>query len=584
MALDGIFLSKVKDELLMKAVGLKVDKVQMPTKDEVVLNLRSRQGAYRLLICVRADSARVHFTSHAIDNPPVPPMFCMLMRKRLTGAVITDIRQSELDRILFIDFDATNEIGDRVKLTLVTEIMGKYSNMILLSEDGKIIDSMKRVDISTSSVRQILPGLVYEPAPKQDKLCLETADVNAVFDRILSYPGKLLSSAVLSSVQGISPIIAREIAFRCTGDDTAVGSLNETEKKKLSDSLEKIKNGLHKEPNVWMLLSEDGKKPKDMSFLPVCQYGDTLGVKEYDSPSTLLDDFYFERDRINRINHRGHELIKLLKNLIERTARKLNLQKQEYEKCGEKDTLKLYAELITANAYALKKGSVFYDVPNYYDNMNTVRISVNPALTPTENANKYYKDYRKAKTAEGMLEKLIKEGEDELVYLESVLDELSRADTDSEISSVRLELCEGGYLKNKSGKKQKPPKSLPPYEFMSTDGYRILVGRNNIQNDRLSMKTANNNDMWLHTQSFPGSHVIIENQGGEVSDLSIEQAAVIAAYYSKARESTLVPVDYTKVRNLKKPVGAKPGKVIYHVYYTIIVNPDEKLVENLKVK
>ncbi|MCM1363561.1 MAG: NFACT family protein [Faecalibacterium sp.] len=583
MALDGIFLSKVKDELIEKAVGLRVDKVQQPSRDEIVLNLRGRQGTYRLLICVRADSPRVHFTSHSIENPPVPPMFCMLLRKHLTGALIMNIRQQELDRIIFIDFSASNEIGDRVNLTLCIEIMGKYSNLILVNQDGKVIDSAKRVDLTTSSVRQILPGIEYKLPPKQDKICLENGSITDIISEVMSQKDKYLSSALMSAIQGISPIISREIAYSCCSDDIFVRDITVLQIQALTDMLKKIKNELHAGTLSYMVCTPQGK-PKELSFINISQYGGSMLVKEYDSVSALLDEFYFERDRINRISLRGHELIKLLNNLIDRTTRKVNIQREELKKCEHKDDLKLFGELITSNLHILKKGSAFYEVPNYYDNMNIIRIACNPALTPTENANKYYKEYRKAKTAEVMLKKLIVEGENEITYLESVLDELSRADTDSELSAIRQELVLGGYVKNKGGKKQKIPKELPPIEYMSSDGYRILVGRNNVQNDRLSMKTANNNDMWLHTQGFPGSHVIIENQGGEVSDISIEEAAVIAAVCSKAKDSSLVPVDYTKVKFLKKPVGAKPGKVIYHEYYTIITNPDKEFAEKLRVK
>ncbi|MCM1544035.1 MAG: NFACT family protein [Ruminococcus sp.] len=583
MALDGIFLSKVRDELCEKAVGLRVDKVQQPSRDEVVLNLRGKSGAYRLLICVRADSPRVHFTAHSIENPPVPPMFCMLLRKYLTGALITDVRQQELDRILFIDFSASNEIGDRVNLTLCVEIMGKYSNLILINQDGMVVDSAKRVDITTSSVRQILPGIEYKLPPKQDKLCLENHEADEIIGKIKVQKDKYLSSAIMSTLQGVSPIISRELAYKACFDDVFVREMTALQFEALKAQVEKIKAELHHNGNVYMVCHPDGK-PKELSFISISQYDVSMPVKEYDSVSALLDEFYYERDRINRINLRGHELIKLLNNLLDRTARKVSIQAEELKKCGQKDDLKLYGELITSNLHLLQKGSAFYDVPNYYDNMNTVRIACNPALTPTENANKYYKEYRKAKTAEGMLQKLIVEGENEIAYFESVLDALSRADTDSELSAIRQELTLGGYVKHKGGKKQKAPKELPPIEYMSSDGYRILVGRNNVQNDKLSMKTANNNDMWLHTQGFPGSHVIIENKGGEVSDQSIEEAAAIAAVYSKAKDSSLVPVDYTKVRFLKKPVGAKPGKVIYHEYYTIITKPDKELAEKLKVK
>ncbi len=582
MALDGIFLSKVKNEIADRAVGLRVDRVNQPTRDEIVLSMRGKSGNCKLLFCVRADSARVHFTAHNIDNPPTPPMFCMLMRKYLTSASLKAVRQHESDRILFFDFDATNEIGDRIELTLCIEIMGKYSNLILLSGE-KIIDSIKRVDITTSSVRQILPGLTYKLPPAQGKISLESESIDTIAERILTYGEKSFSGAVMAAMQGVSPVVAREIAHRVCFDDPMVSLLGGNEVTALKNELTFIKEYLHDYSEVFMVCEPTGK-PKDLSHYCIRQYGDTLITKKYESCSALLDDFYYERDRINRINHRGHELIKLLNNMLERTARKLAIQREELLRCADKEQLKLYGELILANLYRLEKGATYYEVENYYDNCALVRIPANPALNPTENQMRYYKEYRKAQTAEKMLAELITKGEEELVYLESVLDELSRADTDSEISAIRLELSDGGYIKNIKGRKQKPPKELPPYEFMSEDGFRILVGRNNVQNDKLSMKTAAKADMWLHTQKIPGSHVIIVSDGKEISDLSIEQAAMIAAYFSKAKDSSLVPVDYTPVKALKKPVGAKAGMVIYHEYYTIIVKPDKDSVEKLRVK
>ncbi len=582
MALDGIFLSKIKDELTEKAVGLRVDRVNQPTKDEIILNLRGKGCNYRLLFCVRADSTRIHFTSHPIDNPLVPPMFCMLMRKHLTGALIKGIRQQELDRILFIDFDATNEIGDRIELSLCIEIMGKYSNLILINE-GRVVDAIKRVDITTSSVRQILPGIEYKLPPSQGKLNIEKEETDYLIEKILEQKDKLLSSAILNVIQGVSPIVSREIAYRVTFNDAVVSLLTNEQIEILKSVLRFVKDNLHLSGQFYILIEENGK-PKDLSHYDIKQYSGKLKVKVYDSCSELLDDFYYERDRINRINHRGHELLKLINNLIERTARKLAVQNEELKKCREKETLQLYGELILANLYRLSKGVSYYEVENYYDDCKVIRIPCDPALSPTENQKKYYKDYRKAQTAEKMLEKLIEDGKNEIIYLESVLDELSRADTDSEISLIRQELALGGYIKNIKSKKQKPPKELPPLEFRSSDGYRILVGRNNAQNEKLSLKTALKNDMWLHTQKIPGSHVIIFGDGREISDESIEEAAIIAAYYSKARNSSLVPVDYTRVKALKKPNGSKTGMVIYHEYYTIIVNPDKDQIEKLKVK
>ena len=582
MALDGIFLCKLTEELKNTITGLRVDKVNQPTKDEIVLSLRGKGCAYSLLFCVRADSPRFHLTAHKISNPPTPPMFCMLLRKYLTGAMIKDIRQQGMDRIIFIDFDATNEIGDKIELTVCMEIMGKHSNLILLSS-GKVIDSIKRIDFSTSSVRQILPGIEYRLPPQQDKLNLGAENVSDVVNRILSYENKMLSSAVLMSVEGMSPIVSREIAHKVSFGDEQVSELGDIQIEMLGDELLKMKDSLYNTDEFFMLLTSDGK-PKDLSHCNIKQYDDTFTVRKYSSACELLDDFYFERDRMNRINHRGHELIKLLTNLLERTMRKLNIQKEELKKCADREQLKLYGELIVANLYQLQKGTSFYEVQNYYDNCNMIKIPCDPALSPTENQKKYYKEYRKAQTAEQMLTKLIAEGEQELIYLESVLDEISRADTDSEISAIRMELSDGGYIKNTKGKKQKQPKELPPIEFCTSDGFRVLVGRNNVQNDKLSLKTAMKSDMWLHTQKVPGSHVIIFGDGREISDEAIEDAAMIAAYHSKARESTIVTVDYTRVKALKKPNGAKAGMVIYNEYYSINVSPDKEAVERMRVK
>ena len=582
MALDGIFLRKVRNELRSEGIGLRVDRVNQPTKDEIVLNLRGKNYNKKLLICVRADSARIHFTEHNIDNPSVPPMFCMFLRKHLQGALIKDIRQIETDRVLFLDFDATNEVGDKVELTLCVEIMGKHSNLILVS-GNTILDSIKRIDMSTSSYRQVLPGLEYKLPPAQNKLSVADADAYDIVEKILQLKDKYLSTAIISVVQGVSPVISREIAAKTALEDVFVREMNTLMIEALKAQIDSIKAKLDTKDKVYMLTDTDGK-PKDIAHCNITQYGGSLLVKEYPTCSELLDNFYYERDRINRINHRGHELIRLLNNLIERTVRKISLQKSELENCKNKETLKLYGELIVANLYRLEKGRDFYEVENYYDNCKLIRIPCNPALSPQENQKKYYKDYRKAQVAEKMLVELIADGENEIAYLESVLDELSRADTDNEISAIRLELSQGGYIKNTKGKKQKPPKELPPHEFVSDDGFRILVGRNNVQNDRLSLKTAMKTDMWLHTQKTPGSHVIICGDGREISDLSIEQAAAIAATYSKAADSSLVPVDYTRVKQLKKPAGAKAGMVIYHEYWTIIVKPDKELADRLKVK
>lgn len=581
MALDGYFLSKVKDELERRAVGARIEKVQQPSKDEVLFSLRAKTGAEKLLCCVRADAPRLHFTAQGADSPQTPPMFCMLLRKYLVGARIVGVRQIGLDRLLFLDLDATNGIGDKTSLSLCVETMGTYSNLILVGPDGRIIDAMKRIDFAASSVRQILPGLLYALPQQQEKLCLETETAEAVAEAVLAKTGKALSSASLQTVQGISPLIAREIAYRCTGSDETVSALNKTQKQNLLAVLREMKQALHHDAACWMVLDRSGA-PKELASLRIYQYEGLYETRKYDSASALLDSFYAERDRAARLQQRGHELFKTLHNLNERTLRRVTVQKEELRQSADRDRFRLWGELITANLHGLQRGSDSYTVENYYDGMRPLTISVDPALDPTQNANRFYKEYRKAKTAETVLTERIAQGEAELQYFDTVLDALSRAESERELSAIREELSEGGYLRKKSGKKLQKQKPLPPLAFRSSDGYRIFVGRNNTQNDRLSLKTANKRDWWFHTQLSPGSHVILETRDGEASDTAMEEAAVIAATFSKAKDSSLVPVDYTRVKQLKKPAGAKPGKVIYHEYYTMIVSPDKAKCDALR--
>lgn len=585
MALDGIFLNCLKEEIAEVAVGARVDKVYQPTREEIVLNLRSRNGSFRLLMSARANSPRVHFTQYTPENPPVPPMLCMLLRKHLTGAILTGIRQQELDRILFFDFDATNEIGDKVKLYLCIEIMAQYSNIILIDGDGKIIDSLKRVDFTKSSVRQVLPSLEYQLPPQQDKMNLIEDNSSVIADRILSFGSKSLSSAILSTLMGVSPIVCRELAYRSCGEDLEVSLLDSDARSKLLNQIEVLYQKIKSKNYAPVILYDDNKKPFDFSFFDIKQYGSFATSEGCESFSELLDKFYSEKDRIERTSRRSQDLRKNLNNVSERIAKKLELQKAELEQCADREKLRIYAELINAHQYSLKKGSLYYDLPNYYDDNNILRVPADPALTPTQNSQKYYKEYKKSYTAEKMLKELIKSGADELIYIESVLDTLTRADSERELLEIKQELYDGGYTKTmKQGKSKKNPAPLPPLCFYSSDGFKILVGRNNVQNDKLSLKTATKSDMWLHTKDFPGAHVIIVGNNQNISDTAINEAAIIAGVYSRASNSSQVPVDYTQVRNLKKPNGAKPGKVIYTVYNTLYVTPDSELAENLKSK
>ncbi len=576
MALDGLTLHFIKEEIASAAVGCRVEKVHQPSREELVLVLRGRNGAHKLLISARANSPKIHFTAFPPENPATPPMLCMLLRKHLTSALLTNVRQEGLERVLFLDFDATNEIGEPVKFTLCTEIMAQYSNIILINEQGNILDAVKRVDSETSSLRQILPGMLYKLPPKQNKPDLFDTTGAGIARNAAEAENKAASAAILANVQGLSPIVCREIVSRSIGEDKRTEFLNDDEIFKIGEEIENLKSV---EPYPCAVIEQSGK-PLDFSFINITQYGENVRIKPFDSFSELLDDFYFEKDRLERTKQNSSELQKLVANLIQRTARKLDLQRKELEQCADREQLKINAELIAANLYQLKKGAPFYEVYNYYTNEN-IRINANPALTPNENSQKYYKEYRKAKTAEQMLTTLIANGEEELSYLDTVADALSRAETTAQIAEIKQELSHTGYLKNKLKPGTKAPKPLAPIEYESSDGFTILVGRNNEQNDRLSLKTAAKGDIWLHTQKFPGSHTVIVTQGQEVPEETLIEAAIIAAYHSRARQSSGVPVDYTQVRNLKKPQGAKPGKVIYHVYNTLYVTPDRDLVNKL---
>lgn len=583
MALDGIFLHFLKDEIISEILGARVDKVFQPSKDEIILAFRTREGVKKLLLSARANSPRIHFIQKTPENPQQPPMLCMLLRKHLTGAVLKEVRQAELDRILFMDFEATNEIGDRVALSVCIEIMSKHSNVILMHKDGKIIDSLKRVDITKSSFRQVLPGLQYQFPPAQQKICLLNADVSDVLTAAQSFPEKRMSAALLSVLQGVSPIVCRDIAKNC--DNSSVADLTSSQLDDVRNSLTKLQQKvINGSPEPTIILDSDNK-PRDFSFMKIEQYGDSASSQKFETCSLLLDSFYDERDRIERTHQRAQDLFRLLHNTIERISRKINVQKAELNECANRETLRIYAELIQANQYQLQKGSFYYDLYNYYDNNNVVRIKADPALTPSQNAQKYYKEYKKSRTAEEKLNELISSGEQELLYIESVLDLLTRSNTERELSEIRAELAEQGYLRSRQTRnKQKQQKALPPIEYRSTDGFTILVGRNNIQNDRLSLKLAHNYDMWLHVKNIPGSHVVVVSNGVQVSDLAVSQAAIIAAYHSRARDSSQVPVDFTYIKNLRKPQGAKPGKVIYNTYQTLTVNPQQDVVDKLFIK
>ncbi len=589
MALDGMMLRFIGNELRESVTGGKVDKIYQPSREMLVFVIRGKNMNRRLLISAAANSARIHFTSKAVENPAEPPMFCMLLRKRLCGAKILEIEQLELERVLTIKFSAYNELGDNVLLTLAVEIMGRHSNVILIDERGIIVDSIKKIDSELSSKRLILPGLRYENPPPQDKLSLIETPCERVVERLKSFDGKKLDKALINAVQGISPIVAREISFESTGRvDPAVDELSEKDYDALRDSLEHLKQLLDGKgcPNI---IKKDDKLI-DFTFMEPRQYGDSIVSAVYDNYSDMLDDYYFRQDLTERMRTKSQDLLKLLSNASSRISKKLDLQRLELEKCANRDELKLMGDLIISNIHLLKKGDVSVEVTNYFsDDCAQVTVTLDPTLTPSQNAQKYYKEYRKAQIAEEHLVELIKKGAAELEYIDSVLDTLSRAETVAELEEIREELTSEGLLKPKKGKSggkgtKKRQSPLAPLKFVSDDGYTILVGRNNRQNDILTLKESRNNDIWLHTLKIHGAHVVILTENSAPPDRTIEQAAQIAAYHSSARDAGVVSVDYTLIKYVNKPRGAKPGMVIYTHQNTIFVRPDETLVHRLERK
>ena len=558
MAFDGIMMTMVRREMSDALIGSRVSQIYQPARDELVFAFRTREGSRKVLVRL-SDSPRVHISSCSIENPPVPPMLCMLLRKRLGGARLEDITQPQNERVLCLRFEAVNEIGDREMLKLYIEIMGRYSNAVLTDGEDKVIETVKRIDFSESEQRVLLPKLPYELPQMQDKLWIEESSVDAICERIEALGGD--DRAVLNTIQGVSPMIAREIAYRAADSNmqTQVSWLKAL-----------VKEGVG-EPTL--VYKADGS-PMDFCFMDIRQYEGALPVKRFDSYSELLDTFFSDRDRIARMRAKSNDLNKLLSNTIDRLSRKINLQRADLKKCADREQLRIKGDLLQANLYRIERGSTAVTVDNFYTEDNApMTITLNPTISPAMNAQRFYKEYNKAKTRETMLTQQIEKATAELSYIESVQDMLSRCETEAELAAIRAELREEGYLKAQKNTAKRKDKPLPPIEYKSADGFRILVGRNNRQNDQLTLHTAQKNDMWLHTKNIHGTHVIICAEGREIPDSTILEAAQIAAAHSKGRDSAQVPVDYTRVKNVSKPNGALPGKVIYVNYNTVYVTP-----------
>ena len=588
MAFDAGMLACVVAEICEKSLGARVEKVFQPGRDEIVLQMRSLEGGKRLLINAGSNNPRIGFTTEQKENPMTPPMLCMLLRKHLQGAKLTDVRQAGFERVVILEFETRDEMGFSCTRQLIAEIMGKYSNLIFASGEGKVISALRTVDFSTSSLRQVLPGMTYELPPKQDKTDPMTLNEER-FDELYATASadRPLDKWISASFLGISAAVAREIAFRATGaTDTLLRYCDAARvKETLFDLIDLIQRARFQ---PCMVLS-DGK-PIEYAFLELRHYGAGFEMRAYESVGELLDEFFHTRDREQHIRQRAADILKILSNADARIRKKIELQRAELAECEQGELYKKHADLITANLYQLSRGMTRAELIDYEDyredgSFGSVIVTLDSRLSPAANAQRYYKRYNKSKTAKVELARQLELGNAELRYIETVFDALTHAENSADLAEIRDELYRSGYasrMKNHAlSHKSKNPVVA---RFRTSGGFVVLCGKNNLQNEYITHKLASKNDYWFHVKNLPGSHTVMLCDGEEPTVQDFTEAAEIAAYFSKGADGQNVEVDYTLVRHVKKPAGTKPGFVIYHTNWSCIVTPDADKIRALREK
>ena len=587
MPLDALCLSGVVHELQNALSGAKIDKIYQPGRDEVVLALRAPAGNVKLLLSANPSHPRAHLTQISRENPDKPPMFCMLLRKHLSGARLLELVQPPMERVVDLRLEALDELGDRVERRLVLEAMGRHSNLILLDGEGRIMDCLRRVDSDMSARRQVLPGLFYRLPPAQEKLDPSSLDRAALESALAAAPEESQADKwLLDTFGGLSPLICRELAFRAGGaTDARLHQMGEGGRSRLLDELEGLLRSVQENSFTPVMLEKEGH-PSDFTFQPISQYGPAVSCVPFPSFSALLDRFYEQRENQERVRQRGQDLIRSVTNARDRAARKIGLQEQELAATRDRERLRQFGDIITSNLHAMEKGMSRLTAADFYDpECPQIHIPLDPRLTPQQNAAKYYKEYNKAKTAESILTLQLEKGRRDLDYLNSVLEAIALAEGERDLQEIRQELTDTGYLRRPSKARDRGKRvASKPMEFRSSSGLRISVGKNNTQNDLLTTKQAFKSDLWFHTQKIHGSHVILWTEGGQPDLTSIQEAAQLAAWFSQGRESGKVAVDYTPVKYVKKPGGARPGMVVYTTYETAYVAPDGDLAQRLRVK
>ncbi len=580
MPFDGIVTKCIVSELNDLLSGGRIDKVFQPENDEIVLLVRSKGQNHRLVASANASNPRLHLTTLQKENPAAPPVFCMLMRKHVAGGRLLDISFHDYERVITLNIESVNELGDLTVKKLVVEIMGKYSNIILLNSENKIIDSVKHVDSDISSVREVMPARLYILPPAQNKELPEHINVDKIFNEENLEGAKHLEGLILNIVKGFSPYTCRDIcAAAGVQPRTPLNQLTDSDKEKIKIALASYIDKIKSNNFSPCIVYEDKSLLRPIDFY-CFEPSKEVFYKSYDLLSTALDQYYMLRDTNERLGQKMGDVLKVVKNGIERCQKKASMFNEKLREIADRDKLQLYGELITANIYCIPEGAKSVRVLNYYsENEEYIDIPLNEYKSAQDNAQKYFKQYSKAKSTHLNVTKQLEETLSELEYLQSVLAMLENCSSRQEIDEIRQELIDQGYIRQSvknTRKKQDKPSS--PLEFVSSDGFQILVGKNNKQNDLLTLKTAASNDLWLHTKNIPGSHVIVRTERNIVPDSTLLEAATLAAYHSSAKMSYNVPVDYTNVRNVKKPSGAKPGMVIYENFKTINVTPEEEMV------
>ena len=591
MALDGLVIHSLVDELSTKLVGGKVDKVHQPEDDEIVLYIRNNKENYKLVLSCSSSNPRVYIANdYKKENPKKAPMLCMLFRKYIQSGNIVGISQVGFERIIKISVDSLDELKEKSTKDIYIEIMGRHSNIILTHNlDNKIIDSAKRIPTSISRVRQILPGITYELPPAQSKLNpLHNISNSDFIDSLKSYEGPIFKG-IYSKFLGISPIISKEICYRANvNEKTAISDLSNSELNSLYNEFNNLfKDIRNNNYSPCIVVNEKVDRVVDFSCISLNLYNEFKFIIK-DSMSTILEDYYKTKDIKDRIHQRASDLKKSISIKLERLYHKQEKQEEELKEAENADIYKVKGELLTAYIYMIRKGMESIEVQNFYDpNYENISISLKKNLTPSENSQRYFKKYNKLKTAKKEITSQMSINKEEIDYLENILLNIENCENLAELQDIKDELISLGYSKASGklkSKKEIAKLTTSPHEFMSSDGVKILVGKNNKQNDHLTLRIADPDDIWMHTKNIPGSHVIIKCAGKEVSEQTIYEGAMLAAYFSKSKMSAQVPVDYTKKKHVKKPSGSKPGMVIYETNSTMYVTPTEEMVASLKNK